>query len=412
MNRFKVKNFQSIKDEELELEGLTVVTGPSNLGKSSLVRSLNALVSNDFHPSWIRNGTKKSELELEFPDPFPVSKIKFEKAKSTNQYDVEYRNGHTESLPKVGKNLPEPVAKAGFAPLVTERQSSYSLNVSRQLDPLFFVSETDTEISSIINGMFGTAPFEVAQRKIAQESIKNSQLHDELEGKITEDRRKLAEDSIKYDEVKAKYKKVLELLESVWLYQGMQDSFNELINYYVDNMKLLLEYREDEWNISKLLKSVNSVQSSFEKWDTLRDYGNLLVLNTWNKRRATEIYSRSQSSLDFLKNILGSLTEWNIFKEQGKGLYYWTRSYWKQEAIIKNYQSLYDYIISMIQSVSECHYFKSGKDSIKEIKEGFLVLDHYIEELDMDLLRLSEYKEELFINLRVCEVCPIRIDGN
>jgi|SRR5271166_174650 len=61
--RLSGKNFQPWADFELEIGGLTVLTGPSNKGKSSLSRALRGILRNELDAAYIRD-PKKEPLEL------------------------------------------------------------------------------------------------------------------------------------------------------------------------------------------------------------------------------------------------------------------------------------------------------------------------------------------------------------
>jgi energy-coupling factor transporter ATP-binding protein EcfA2 len=64
--RLKGKNFQPWADFDLEIEGLTVLVGPSNRGKSSLARAIKGLLRNEIPEGFVRNEQDDPlEIELE-----------------------------------------------------------------------------------------------------------------------------------------------------------------------------------------------------------------------------------------------------------------------------------------------------------------------------------------------------------
>jgi DNA repair exonuclease SbcCD ATPase subunit len=54
--RLSGKNFQSWAEFDVEIDGLTVVTGPSDVGKSALFRALKGVLRNELPAEWVRNG--------------------------------------------------------------------------------------------------------------------------------------------------------------------------------------------------------------------------------------------------------------------------------------------------------------------------------------------------------------------
>ena len=62
--KVQVKNFQSLKDVELEIEGFTALSGPNNSGKSALMRAIRGVFQNTGGTSFITHGEKEMEVSL------------------------------------------------------------------------------------------------------------------------------------------------------------------------------------------------------------------------------------------------------------------------------------------------------------------------------------------------------------
>ena len=62
INYIIIKNFQIWKEVRLELDDFNVIKGSSNSGKSSLIRSINMVLNNDWHKSWLQK--KKLPITL------------------------------------------------------------------------------------------------------------------------------------------------------------------------------------------------------------------------------------------------------------------------------------------------------------------------------------------------------------
>ena len=104
----KIKDFQSLKKADLELpNGLTIVTGSSNNGKSAIVRAIESAVFNDGTDEFIRSGAKGLSVELDNGkhNVKYARKIKGQTDKTTYQFDdgeVQQKVGRTQ-LPEVEK---------------------------------------------------------------------------------------------------------------------------------------------------------------------------------------------------------------------------------------------------------------------------------------------------------------------
>ena len=70
--KIKVENFQSIKNTEIEVKGLTVITGENSIGKSALARAFNGVFTNLRGNAHVRNGESHSSVCVSFADGHEV----------------------------------------------------------------------------------------------------------------------------------------------------------------------------------------------------------------------------------------------------------------------------------------------------------------------------------------------------
>lgn len=111
----KVKNFQSIGDAELEVRGLTVITGQNNFGKTALMRAVFGLFSNAKGHDFVRHGSERSFVSVDFGDGNTAS---WEKGiKHGSEYKV---NGV--DYKKVGQGTPDWLSGLGVVPVNAAKQ--------------------------------------------------------------------------------------------------------------------------------------------------------------------------------------------------------------------------------------------------------------------------------------------------
>jgi len=66
IRRIILKNFMSHEETVIELaDGVTVLTGPNNTGKSAVVEALRCIVENPPSKELIRHGAQKAEVAVE-----------------------------------------------------------------------------------------------------------------------------------------------------------------------------------------------------------------------------------------------------------------------------------------------------------------------------------------------------------
>jgi len=64
MTEITVKNFQSIAEANITVDGFTVIVGRSNLGKSALIRAIDALLTNPSGDEFVRLGEKETSVQM------------------------------------------------------------------------------------------------------------------------------------------------------------------------------------------------------------------------------------------------------------------------------------------------------------------------------------------------------------
>ena len=132
-----IKNFQSIKDIELEAYGLTVIEGPSNIGKSAILRAAASPMFHRLGDHFVRTGASFSEVKIsELLDKDRNSHtVLWTKGKKINQYVVD-----EEVYDSVGRNAPDIIKEMGFKVLNTSAGSE-NLIYRKQHDPPFMLFE-------------------------------------------------------------------------------------------------------------------------------------------------------------------------------------------------------------------------------------------------------------------------------
>lgn len=108
-----VENFQSLQDVTVEISGLTVVTGTNNAGKSALMRAIRAAFQNARGNSFIRYGTTKTAVDINFNDG---KRLRWEKGKGAGDKPTYIVNGGDPIHP--GQGVPDEVKKLGVRPIV------------------------------------------------------------------------------------------------------------------------------------------------------------------------------------------------------------------------------------------------------------------------------------------------------
>lgn len=138
----KVENFQSIKKTELEVKGLTVITGENSIGKSALARAFNGVFTNLRGNAHVRNGESHSSVSVAFEDG---NEVLWEKGKKVNKYLV---NG--KEIAKVGSGVPDEVKDLGVRAVEVDGKDLYP-QMAKQFQSIFLIDLPPSALSSALS---------------------------------------------------------------------------------------------------------------------------------------------------------------------------------------------------------------------------------------------------------------------
>ena len=155
LKQAKVKNFQSIADVTVDFGSFTVMVGPSNSGKSAFLRGVRTCVRNSFVPSNVRQGTSKSEVDLEFNDGVQVG---IERGKSLSTYKM---GSGSSVFTKSSRTVPDEVMAALRFPLLDSIDPSFSF----QFDKPFLLSESGSTAAQVIGSLTNVSMLHQAVRE-------------------------------------------------------------------------------------------------------------------------------------------------------------------------------------------------------------------------------------------------------
>jgi energy-coupling factor transporter ATP-binding protein EcfA2 len=96
------------------LDGLTLIVGPTNKGKSSIFRSLKGILRNELDAGFVRNGQdEKMEVTLEVDGMPPIQALRTRKG--TTKYVIGVgEDGKPKEYKALGDGIPEPMEKLKF----------------------------------------------------------------------------------------------------------------------------------------------------------------------------------------------------------------------------------------------------------------------------------------------------------
>lgn len=137
----QIKDFQIIKNADLQFhQGLTLIQGLSNHGKSSIFKAFRQLLYNTSGTDYIRHNQSRTLITLTYDD---VYTIEYLKSKTKSQYTITTENG-TEVYSKLGSSQLDVIKS------LTNIDKDLDYNFWYQMDKPFLISNSPKEQFDIL----------------------------------------------------------------------------------------------------------------------------------------------------------------------------------------------------------------------------------------------------------------------
>ena len=262
-----LQNFQSHKYSIVELdEQLNVIVGPSDSGKSAIIRALKWVLYNE--PSgdyFIREGEKEASVTVEFSDNI---KVKRYRSKSKNTYHLFIRD-EEQIYQGFGTNVPEEIIQAmEIKKIYLDSDESAFINLGEQLEGAFLLSEKNSVRASAIGRLVGVNIIDDALREGLRDNRSISTIRKNLETNIIN----IEEELKQYDYLTEisnrveKIEKIKSLIEEKTAKQVkltiLQDKFEETKN----SLKETQAYLEKLKNIGILDSTINKIEELYRNY--------------------------------------------------------------------------------------------------------------------------------------------------
>jgi len=366
-----IENFQSHEKSELEfVNGLNVIVGPSDQGKSAVIRAIKWVLFNEPRGNeFIRNSANYARVEVQFNNGYRIIR---ERSSSKNRYTVINIQGEAKVFEGFGNDVPEEVkAVHGIYKVLIDADSSVCLNIGEQLEAPFLISETGSTKAKAIGRLTGVHVLDNAIRECISDIKRESQLlvkykkeKNELEGKL---------DSFKdLENIEKRINKCEVMLEKIY---SLNEKLGKLERYKLEYKKVNDEIKK-LFMINKEMKNVESAEKMVE-----------LLVSKIKLMTKLEVLSKKYSEIN--NEIIITESKCSKIKD------------------IKKTEDIFEKIIQMQGKKEDIQKLNISYNSIKNsIADG----EKYILKLKKEIeVNLEGYKE-LLMTVSKCPVCFSDID--
>lgn len=394
MFKVRIQNFQSIKDSSIEVDGLTVVSGPNNTGKSAAVRAIMGAFSNASPRPLVRHGTNSLAVEIEFDDG---NTLLWEKGKGVNRYVV---NG--EDVGTVGQGVPEIVCQLGITPISAGNQDVWPQFAEQIKGTMFLVDKPGSALAEAISDVERVGTLNRALKaaesdkrgvksklKIRREDLEDHQKAlDEFEGVDALEHQIESIESLQKtaDKIHKALDWATQVQQEMVRLQELEAYYDQLVAIQIPGQSDFLEVENLEaelQDLSKLLRDLAEVRKlDFEpSFDSL-DYANERIVKA--KKAYPIIHSLAQMELEMnrLGELIGDLEK----VPQGAAL---------------SLDRLNDIRTAGTHIDELCTVGKELEDAIAEIAR----LESSYEDLDEEAEKFVGIIHDLLGDLKECPVC-------
>ncbi len=253
IEKLAIENFQSHSNSFLEFDkGVNVIVGPSNHGKSSVIRSLRLLLENKPNGNaFIKKGAKKAVVGADFGD-FRVEREKGKKNLYVLNDDIE------DPYEGFGTKVPDDIL---------EKFNMSEVNIQNQIDNFFLIQDKPSEIAKTLN--------EVVNLSIIDESVKevNSTVR---AAKKDWDNTSKEKESISDQLESEEYLKIDSAIKDYSRVENIEKTIDSLLDKKEDIEEVLMSYgsvlkEEDKTDYSSIEKDMQEIFVIDDEQESLED---------------------------------------------------------------------------------------------------------------------------------------------
>ncbi|MBC8588768.1 AAA family ATPase, partial [Paratissierella segnis] len=313
-----LENFQSHKYSVIDFnEDLNVIVGPSDSGKSAIIRGIKwALYNEPSGDYFIREGAGECSVTIEFNDNVILKRYR---SKYKNIYILTDRDGNEIKFEGFGSNVPQEIIETvGIKKINLDSDSSNAINLGEQLEGAFLLSEKTSVRASAIGRLVGVNIIDDALRDTLKDTRNLN-----INKKNIEDSVQSLELEIKKFAFLEELKLKLKNLENIKSKLSFLENKVEILNKLRDNLYEIQTEKENQSliliklsTIDNLSDVINSTENKIFRYRSLNNYNNNLI-NIKGRIDENDYIIKSLQSINLVNN---KIQKSNIELEKIKSL--------------------------------------------------------------------------------------------
>ena len=293
-----LENFQSHKYTEIELDQhLNVIIGPSDHGKTAIIRALKWVLFNE--PSgdfFIREGAIECSVTVEFNNNIRVKRYR---SRRKNAYYLYDETGKEIVFEGFGTNIPREILdQTSIRKIVLDGNQSSYINIGEQLEGPFLLSEKSATRANAIGRLVGIHIIDDALKDTLKD-IKNLNLEKKNHHNVLE---KLEKDLSRYDYLDSLIEKTQYIRKIKDNIYDKKTKLHKLNKMFIDFKKINEKIKLTQEYLDKL-KNLQKVINIEEKLDAKTNVFNHVNAKYINLNKTKDQININGRLIDSLKQI-------------------------------------------------------------------------------------------------------------
>ena len=384
---FKIKNFQSIVDANIRVEGFTILIGESSQGKSACLRAINAACNNKFKQGFLRYGADMIEIGISY-DGNPNTLV----VRKTKTGSPEYELGNL-VFQKLNRTVPPEIDEFNNFGSIDAYEQKYPLNFFTQFSKPLLLEFSQKRILEILSSSKAFDDMNEAVSKLNKKKDQNTGAFKQLSQMVSENKAQLSKyaaveeqmhDSVEnlntcmkqLQECENQAESCDKLLEHINAYEK-EKTRSEMIESFISDCDKFEQYREDISQLTLLEHLVTEQGEIKKRIKTVSDEIGLC-----------ETYIAKENELNKLR--VDSIIELENLMNESKA----------EQKKIREIQSVY----------SELEKCMDMKKQVSDIDSDIRKLDYVLELMDSYRQDYKTAKSiQSMIENKICPVCGNKI---
>ena len=407
-----IKGFQSHEDTHIKLKnGFNAIVGPSNSGKSAIIRNLKFVLFNELGDfNFITNGLDRYSSTIVFSNGKKVTR---ERHGNENKYILKAPGKEPMELASFGRGPVEEVINFhGIKPINIAGEQEF-ISVQPQHDPAFFLKDTPAKKAALIGAIAKTDIVDIAisdmgldiSRKKTEVKEKKKALKEKKAFLEQFDSLPILENNLKKaEEIESKINSYEDILKKTL------DSQTSL-NFHLEKIQSAFDIIKKKDMIENMESKAELISATQEKAQALDTLVEKLLSDSAKLSRCVAIKKRiAKSNLEKAEKLISDSEEMaskyvkvSEIKESLEKLLSKTehlKSIMKKSQEIKVME---DKFTELEKQNSKLTPIKEGVSGIEELSSRFIKGELYIKN---KITELEEYKENLAAEIKEHPICP------